>query len=412
MDMKGKGQAAGARDGIFKRGGAWWARFTCGRGCRHKERIGPIKSDAAKVRDQRRTRAHTEPTWCPKIERADARAQARTEREQERRRVTFREYAERDFTPWAKLHHRSWRKDDSRLSRVLPVFGDRKLDEITTADIERFLGTLQDGERAVRPATVNRYRDLLSGMLKRAKRLGLIPSNPVTGIPKHKEPGGRIVYLPPASPGRPAYEEDALRDALPVDIRPAFVVSVNTGLRWSEQAGLQWRDVDMLSRTIGVGRSKNGYSRCVPMNSAVRAVLVDLATQRANPDEPGEPVFRLAYRTTARAFERAVARARESLRDAGKDATHLDGYTWHGNRHTFASRLVMAGVDLLSVQKLGGWRTLSMVQRYAHLAPGHLAAAVERLAMDWSPDGPSSGAAEVAGMASDAQACESKATEG
>ena len=61
------------------------------------------------------------------------------------------------------------------------------------------------------------------------------------------------------------------------------------------------------------------------------------------------------------------------------DASLLEGYTWHCNRHTFASRLVMAGVDLLSVQRLGGWRTLSMVQRYAHLAPDHLRAAVERL---------------------------------
>jgi site-specific recombinase XerD len=39
----------------------------------------------------------------------------------------------------------------------------------------------------------------------------------------------------------------------------------------------------------------------------------------------------------------------------------------------------MAGVDLLSIQKLGGWRTLSRVQRYAHLAPDHLRTAVERL---------------------------------
>ena len=57
----------------------------------------------------------------------------------------------------------------------------------------------------------------------------------------------------------------------------------------------------------------------------------------------------------------------------------LEGYTWHCNRHTFASRLVMAGVDLLRVQRLGGWRTVGMVTRYAHLAPDHLRAAVERL---------------------------------
>jgi len=49
------------------------------------------------------------------------------------------------------------------------------------------------------------------------------------------------------------------------------------------------------------------------------------------------------------------------------------------NRHSFASRLVMAGVDLRTVQELGGWKTLGMVQRYAHLAPSHLQAAVERL---------------------------------
>jgi hypothetical protein len=59
-------------------------------------------------------------------------------------------------------------------------------------------------------------------------------------------------------------------------------------------------------------------------------------------------------------------------------ASLLEGYTWHCNRHTFASRLVMAGVDLLTVQKLGGCRALSVVHRYAHLALDHVLAAVER----------------------------------
>jgi hypothetical protein len=48
-------------------------------------------------------------------------------------------------------------------------------------------------------------------------------------------------------------------------------------------------------------------------------------------------------------------------------------------RHTFASRLAMAGVDLYTVQRAGGWKTAIMVQRYAHLSPDHLRAAVERL---------------------------------
>ena len=54
--------------------------------------------------------------------------------------------------------------------------------------------------------------------------------------------------------------------------------------------------------------------------------------------------------------------------------------TLHTLRHTFASRLVMAGVDLVTVKALGGWNRLEMVERYARLAPAHKRAAVERLA--------------------------------
>jgi len=61
------------------------------------------------------------------------------------------------------------------------------------------------------------------------------------------------------------------------------------------------------------------------------------------------------------------------------DDARIVGYTWHCNRHTFASRLVMAGVDLRTVAELLGHRTLQMVMRYSHLAGEHQAAAVARL---------------------------------
>jgi len=82
-------------------------------------------------------------------------------------------------------------------------------------------------------------------------------------------------------------------------------------------------------------------------------------------------------------------RAHASLVAAGGDASRLVGYTWHGNGHSFASRLVMAGVDLRTVQELGGWRSLGMVQRYSHLSPGHLAGAVERVVAPQTPSTPS-----------------------
>jgi site-specific recombinase XerD len=157
------------------------------------------------------------------------------------------------------------------------------------------------------------------------------------------------------------------------------MVSIHTGLRWSEQRRLGWRDVDFLTRLITVRQSKSGYARQVPMNSIVRAALMDIAGRRTRPDDPEEPVFRCSYVQPDHFFPKAVERAADALKKAKRDASRLDGYTWHCNRHTFASRLVMAGVDTRTVQTLGGWRTLAMVQRYSHLAPAHLREAVERL---------------------------------
>jgi integrase len=359
--------------GVFKHpSGAWAIRYACGAGCaKHEERIGPIKSDAIRAYHDRRARAHAEPGWCPAVERRDARDRAREEQARQRGRVTFAEYA-KDYQAWTRTEHRGWRKEQGRIARLVAAFGPRKLDEITTADIERFLDELRRGDNAVAPASRNRYRDQLSGMFKRAVRLGLVPANPVKGIPKLREPGGRVIYLNPEG-------EDAVRAALPAELRPVFTLSINTGLRWSEQAALEWRDVDVLTGLVTVRLSKNGSTRRVPLNSVARAALIDAAASRERPDDPTERVFRVAYRTTARAIERAVEAAQATLSASGKDPSRLRGYTWHGNRHTFASRLVAAGVDLRTVQELGGWRTLSMVQRYAHLAPERLAAAVERL---------------------------------
>jgi len=366
-----------------KQGRGWQILYTCGAGHRHKEFTGPLKSEAERVWHERRQRVRGEPGWCPRREQLEAREKAKGREAKERTRVLFRDYA-KDYLEWALIHHRSYATTRGQVEALINVFGDRKLDEITMADVERFLARLSEGKspsrRPLAAGTLNRYRDRLSGMYKRAVRLGLAPTNNVTGIAKHKEPGGRIVYLPPSQPGREAFEEDALREALSPELRPLFTVSVQTGLRWTEQVKLRWCDVDLHSGVITVPRSKHGEVRHVPINSVVRSVLFDLSLRRERPNDSSEQPFACRYTQADKFFPKAVERAQEVLMAAGKDVSRLDGYTWHGNRHTFTSRLVMAGVDLRAVQELGGWKSLKMVERYAHLAPDHLRAAVERLA--------------------------------
>ncbi len=352
--------------GVFRHASGLWAiRFTCGAGHIHEERASSIKTEAIRAHQDRRRRALGEPGWCPAIERADVRSKTAAA-------VTFRAHAA-DYEAWARGEHRSFRNTQCELRRLTATFGDRPLAAVTSGDVERFLRGLREGDGAVSPATCNRYRDRISGIYRRAIRLGLVQHNPAHGIRKAKEAGGRVVYLT-------ADDEAAIRDQLAPALRPLFAFSLHTGLRWSEQAALRWCDVDMLAGVVTVARSKNGHSRRVPMDSLVASLLVDLGASRGPQDASDGLVFGgVAYRTVCRAFTNAVTRASAALRDAGKDASRLDGYTWHGNRHTFASRLVMAGVDLRAVQELGGWKTLKMVQRYGHLSPDHLRAAVERL---------------------------------
>ena len=115
------------------------------------------------------------------------------------------------------------------------------------------------------------------------------------------------------------------------------------------------------------------------MNAMAKAAIVDWRPGGSAPTDPDEPLFPMSYRQTAIFLGRAVERAMATLKDAGKATTRLDGYTWHSNRHSFASRLVMAGVDLRTIQELGGWQTLALVARYGHMSPDHLRAAVDRI---------------------------------
>ena len=150
---------------------------------------------------------------------------------------------------------------------------------------------------------------------------------------------------------------------------PAFLISIHTGLRASEQWGLEWPAVALARKTITLHKTKPGKTRHVPLNAVALAAFQELSRQSGN--HTSGPVFLNTDCDRLRSgrdwFEPAIEKA------------GLNDYTWHCNRHTFASRLVMAGVDIRTVAQLMGHSTIQMTMRYAHLAPEHTQAAVERL---------------------------------
>jgi integrase len=127
--------------------------------------------------------------------------------------------------------------------------------------------------------------------------------------------------------------------------------------------------VDFATGTIRVRQDKAGDGRWVTVNSAAREALLSVKREQKilSPWVFCSPEGKFFHN-----FERDW---RPALEAAG-----IADFRFHDTRHTFASRLAMRGTDLYTVQRAGGWKTQVMVQRYAHLSPDHIRAAVERLA--------------------------------
>src|SRR5262249_41688396 len=160
--------------------------------------------------------------------------------------------------------------------------------------------------------------------------------------------------------------------------RPMVLAALHTGLRKTEQLSLEWSDIDFHQQQIKVRKSKSGKSRIIPMTQGVTEALRELAKVRLIDNSfvfPGEKPG--TSRTDLPKYWE------DYLRQA-----QIENFRWHDLRHTFASRLVMAGVDLYSVKELLGHSDFKMTLRYAHLAPGHLKSAVGVLDAQQPPKQP------------------------
>jgi integrase len=170
-------------------------------------------------------------------------------------------------------------------------------------------------------------------------------------------------------------------------LKPLVIVALNTGCRRGELFKLTWENVNLTNSRITVQgpTAKSSTTRHIPLNTEAAATLqhwradLDELQRGAKPGpktkQPPERNWVFPGKNGARLTH--VRRAWESaLRSA-----QITRFRFHDLRHTFASKLVMAGVDLNTVRELMGHSDISMTLRYAHLAPEHKAAAVAKLLM-------------------------------
>jgi len=279
-----------------------------------------------------------------------------------RQRFTFSELAER-YSSWAEGRQRSWKSSKEYMVKQLTRrFMNCDLEYFTTRTIEQFqTERLKKGNK---PATANRLLATLSHMFTKAVDWDMIDEVALKGIRRVKllpENNKRLRYL--------SKEEcNNLRDACDEHLRPIVVTALNTGCRKGEILSLRWdTHIDLRHGFILLDKTKNGERREIPINGTLKAVFQGLARRIDIPYVFFDHATGKPYKDVKKSFSTACRKG--GIKD----------FRFHDLRHTFASHLVMAGVDITTVKELLGHKDIKMTLRYAHLAPSHKVKAVDVL---------------------------------
>jgi integrase len=203
-------------------------------------------------------------------------------------------------------------------------------------------------------------------MLTKAVEWKLIRDSPFRGV--------RSLFVPKCDERVLGYDEetkllaacDRVRSQF---LRPLVLLALHTGMRRGELLALEWSRVDLDRRTIRIINSKSkAGDRLILLNVTVHTLLSDLAKKANSP---------LVFPSNRRPGEKLL-----DLKKGFNKAVRLSGiahFRWHDMRHTFATRLVRAGVDIISVQHLLGHSKITMTARYAHSLADAKIAAVSKL---------------------------------
>jgi len=227
--------------------------------------------------------------------------------------------------------------------------------------------------QTVSPSTIQKEFALVSHLFSVARReWGLPVENPVPQVRRPKVDNNRTRFLTKEEAQRLL---DAAKTSRNTKLYPYLLLLMHTGMRPSEAAGLQWGDVDLDGRLVKLQVTKTDM-RYVPLTEMAENVLRSIRPNEAQVDmyvflPQSSKEARKVLDIPCNHFKRSFGTVRKK---AGLDDLHL-----HDLRHTAASHLLMAGVDIRTLAEILGHKTMQMVQRYTHLLNDHKLRAVDRI---------------------------------
>lgn len=333
--------------GLYKRKGSqfYWMSFRVN-GRRIFETTETTNKKLAEKIHAKRLTAITEGKWFPN----------------EAKKRTFEELKERYMTEHSKVNKTSTTciREESIFKHLSRYFGGLMLAEITPARISDYKSLrIRDG---VKPATTSRELQVLRHALNLAIQWEWMETTPFRKV-KLDKPNNKIERWITAE------EEKKLLDASLPWLREIIIFALNTGMRQDEILSLHWSQIDLFRRTVILLITKNKEKRTIPLNQTV----FDLLKAKSKIRYISGYVF--ASQAGTKIHARNLLRAfYEARKKAG-----LEDVRFHDLRHTFATRLVQAGIDLYTVKELLGHKTITMTMRYAHHNPESLRHGVDIL---------------------------------
>jgi integrase len=245
---------------------------------------------------------------------------------------------------------------------LLPRWGKLRLNEIRSQDVALWLG--EKADEGLAPATVEKIRVVLSRSFELAAQWSMsgTETNPVRGVPRRRFSNARERYLTAAEAARLLKAADA---SLNPQLKHIVRLLLLTGARVSELLHAEWRHADLERQAWLIPQSKTGKSRHVPLSRAAMDVIEQLPRFHGCPYLVPNPETRLPYVSLKHSWQ--TAREQAGLYDL----------RIHDLRHSAASFMINAGIDLYAVGKVLGHADHKSTMRYSHLANETLLAAVE-----------------------------------
>ncbi|WP_407661369.1 tyrosine-type recombinase/integrase [Methylomarinum vadi] len=257
-----------------------------------------------------------------------------------------------------ETQHKASRNDDLMHLRWL----DQHFDQVPLDGINRdFLDQVIQAklETGVANGTVNRMLALIRAILRKAA----LEWDWLDKTPKIRllpEPTRRVRWIT-------RQKAERLIDELPPHLKAMVRFSLETGLRQSNVTGLQWSQIDLARRCAWIHPDQAKAKKAIAVPLSKTAVVI----VREQIGKHDSHVFTYHGKPVSEVNTKAW---RNALKRAG-----ITDFRWHDLRHTWASWHVQAGTPLHVLQELGGWESVEMVRRYAHLSSAHLAEYVDRL---------------------------------